>query len=98
MSARARKIIKWVGVFLVLLAFWMVLLCGPSMVSAETKPPTNTKSKFYDFSEQLIDGEIRKPQALYTNSRAKVKFERLLRLKRSFLPDLMETAKQKVFK
>lgn len=96
MSARARKIIKWVGVFLVLLAFWMVLLCGPSMVSAETKPPS--KSKFYDFSEQLIDGEIRKPQALYTNSRAKVKFERLLRLKRSFLPDLMETAKQKVFK
>ena len=66
------------------------------MANAETKPPS--KSKFYDFSEQLIDGEIRKPQALYTSSRAKVKFERLLRLKRSFLPDLMETAKQKVFK
>ena len=66
------------------------------MVDAADKPPD--RSKFYDFSEQLIDGEIRKPQALYTNSRAKVKFERLLRLKRSFLPDLMETAKQKVFK
>ena len=76
----------------------MALLSAPAIANAETKPPTNTKSKFYDFSEQLIDGEIRKPQALYTDSRAKVKFERLLRLKRSFLPDLMETAKQKVFK
>lgn len=96
MSTKIKRIIKWAGVFLILLAFWMVLLCGPSMVNA--KPPTNTKSKFYDFSEQLIDGEIKKPTALYTSSRAKVKFERLLRLKRSFLPDLMETAKQKVFK
>ena len=96
MSARTKKIIRWSGAFLALLAFWMVLLCGPSMVDAADKPPD--RSKFYDFSEQLIDGEIRKPQALYTNSRAKVKFERLLRLKRSFLPDLMETANQKVFK
>ena len=63
------------------------------------KPPANSgKSKFYDFSEQLIDGEIKKPTALYTSSRAKVKFERLLRLKRSFLPDLMDTAREKVFK
>lgn len=80
-----------------MLAFWMVLMCGAPMLHA--KPPANSgKSKFYDFSEQLIDGEIKKPTALYTSSRAKVKFDRLLRLKRSFLPDLMDTAREKVFK
>jgi hypothetical protein len=93
-TARTKRILKGAGIFLVMLALWMVLLCGAQVVDA--KPPS--RSKFYDFSDQLIDGEIKKPAALYTNSRAKVKFERLLRLKRSFLPDLMETAKQKVFK
>ena len=60
------------------------------------KPPA--RSKFYDFSEQLIDGEVKKPTTLYTDSRQRVKFDRLLRLKKSFLPKLFETAKEKVFK
>ncbi len=56
------------------------------------------KSKFYDFSDQLIDGQIQKPTALYTDARDRVKFERLLKLKKSFLPQLYDTAKEKVFK
>jgi hypothetical protein len=63
---------------------------------SHSKPPT--KSKFYDFSEQIIDGEIKKPTALYTDARKRVKFERLLRLKKSFIPKLFSTAKEKVFK
>ena len=56
------------------------------------------KAKFYDFSEQLIDGEIKRPTTLYTDARESVKFERLLKLKKSFLPQLFDTAKEKVFK
>jgi hypothetical protein len=56
------------------------------------------KSKFYDFSEQLIDGERKKPSTLYLDSREKVKFDRLMKLKKSFLPKLYLTAKEKVFK
>ena len=33
------------------------------------------KSKFYDFSDQLIDGEIKKPTALYTDARQQGYFE-----------------------
>ena len=57
-----------------------------------------TKSKFFDFSEQLIDGEIKKPTILYTNAVEQVKFDRLLKLKKSFLPKLFTSAKEKVFK
>jgi|TARA_R110000737_G_scaffold244611_1_gene255461 hypothetical protein len=56
------------------------------------------RAKFYDFNEQLIDGEIKKPTALYTGARDKVKFDRLLRLKKSFLPELFATSKESVFK
>ena len=56
------------------------------------------KSKFYDFNEQLIDGEIKKPTTLYTDSRQQVRFDRLTKLKKSFLPKLFATAKERVFK
>jgi len=56
------------------------------------------KSKFYDFDEQIIDGEIKKPTPLYTDARSKVKFDRLLKLKKSFLPRLFDTAKERIFK
>ena len=67
-------------------------------LSAYAAPPNNQRSKFDDFNEQLIDGEIRKPTALYTDARQKAKFERLLSLKKSFMRKLFETHKHKVFK
>ena len=65
---------------------------------AHTKPPSRDRSKFYDFSEQLINGKIRKPMTLYTSARERARFDRLLSLKKSFLPRLFETSKHKVFK
>lgn len=80
--------------FTVLLLFVFIF----SSVSFADPPKSSGKSKFYDFSEQVIDGEIRKPTTLYTDARKRVKFERLLRLKKSFLPRLFDTAKEKIFK
>ena len=74
----------------------VALFVGITFV-ANAAPPSG-KSKFYDFSEQVIDGEIKKPTALYTDARQKVRFDRLLKLKKSFMPDLFETAKNSVFK
>jgi hypothetical protein len=76
-------------------ALMMVALAVP----AGAKPKKGAvRSKFYDFSDQLIDGEIKKPTALYTDARQKVKFDRLLRLKKSFLPAMMRTSKERIFK
>jgi hypothetical protein len=72
-----------------------MFLCAPAL---SQKKGGDVKSKFYDFSDQVIDGEIKKPTTLYTEARQKVKFERLLRLKKSFMDDMLQTAKEPVFK
>ena len=82
------RIIKKIAPFIVFLIIILTIMGA--------KP--NTKYKFYDFNEQLIDGQIRRPTSLYTDARQRVKFERLLRLKKSFLNDLFDTAKERVFK
>ena len=55
--------------------------------------PKPTKTKFYNFDDLLINGQYKKPQVLYTDARQKVKFERLLKLKKDFLPNLEGTKK-----
>ena len=76
----------------------LVLALALALPAFAAPPKKGDKSKFYDFSDQLIDGEIRKPTALYTDARQKAKFDRLLSLKKSFLPSMFRTSKEKVFK
>ena len=64
--------------------------------TANAAPPS--KSKFYDFGDQMIDGEIKKPTGQYINSRERARFDRLLNLKKSFLPKMYLSAKEKIFK
>tara|TARA_Y100000114_G_scaffold133810_1_gene133516 strand:- start:170 stop:445 length:276 start_codon:yes stop_codon:yes gene_type:complete len=68
------------------------------LLGNEAQAQKGPKAKFYDFSEQVIDGEIKKPTALYTDSKRKVKFDRLLKLKKSFISELMKTAEERTFK
>ena len=84
-----KKALKTIFVFSML----TLMLLLPTSSASETP-----KSKFYDFSEQVIDGHIKKPTALYTDARQKVKFNRLLKLKKSFLAAALESAKDPVFK
>ena len=77
----------------IILALVFFVLAQADVV-AQSKP----KSKFYDFGAQIIDGEIKKPTALYTDSKKKVQFDRLLKLKKTFIPDLMNTSKERIFK
>jgi|TARA_R100000008_G_scaffold74044_1_gene52701 hypothetical protein len=79
-------------VIIITLFFWLY-----GVFEARAEPP-KSNAKFYDFSEQVIDGQIKRPTALYTDARQKVKFDRLLKLKKSFLPEMLKTAKDPIFK
>ena len=80
---------RLVGVLMIFAA--LVMFTSPTMAASPT-------AKFYDFSDQLIDGEIKKPTTLYTDSRTQVKFDRLLNLKKSCIKALLATSKERVFK
>ena len=76
----------------ILCALTIVCMLFPMSGFAQTGHDGSVPIKFIDLEEWLIEGEHKKPQVLYTNAREKVKFERLLNLKRSFLPKLRATA------
>ena len=84
--------------FLVKIIILLVLFLFGVMSTRCAVAKPKVKAKFYDFSEQLIDGEVKKPQALYTDVRQAAEFKRLLKLKKSFMKDLFDTARLPVFK
>ena len=55
--------------------------------------PRGEKTMFYNFDDMVVDGEFRKPSVLLTTAREQSRFERLLRLRKSFLPDMLKTAR-----
>ena len=56
------------------------------------------KVRFYNFNDLLINGKVKRPQVLYTDARQKVKFDRLLRLKRDLMPRVRETRNDPSFR
>ena len=52
------------------------------------------KSKFYDFDDMLVDGELKTPDIQRTEARGEAKFERLLELKKSFLPKVQQSTEE----
>tara|TARA_B100000427_G_C15514810_1_gene597756 strand:+ start:69 stop:380 length:312 start_codon:yes stop_codon:yes gene_type:complete len=83
---------KMVKIFQNLIIFVFFLSFSASNVFASPKN-TRAKTKFYNFDDLIINGEYKKPQILYTDARQKVKFERLLKLKKDFIPKLKSTQK-----
>jgi len=61
--------------------------------ASRAKGAKDKSTRFYDFDDLLIDGEFRKPATLYTRALKSPKFERLLRLQKSFLNQLLQTAR-----
>ena len=62
--------------------------------SSLTNAKANDKNvRFYNFDEMLINGDYKKPQVLYTDTKQKIKFQRLLKLKKSFIHKLKNTSK-----
>ena len=78
--------------------FLIVFLFLSLASSAQANQPKEPRVKFYNFDEHLIDGEVKKPKGLLIEQRRAAEFDRLFKLKKSFIPELMETAREKVLK
>jgi hypothetical protein len=77
----------------------LVLVLGGAAQAEEAKTKRrDSKSKFYNFDELLVGGELRAPNAYFTTSRQRMRWGRLLRLRKSFVPVLMATDRYPVLR
>ena len=68
---------------------------GVSQVSAQTDDP---KEQFISFEDMEITGTPKTAEGMVVSARTQLVFERRLRLKKSFLPHVEDSAKTKALK
>lgn len=76
---------------IVLIIVFFAVLIITATAFAQDEP----KTKFYDFDDMMIDGELKVPEGLRQGAHKKAKFKRLLNLKKSFLSKIRETSGEK---
>ncbi len=64
----------------------LALLLFTSFALAQA--PAEVRTKFYDFNELNLTGDRKRPALLYSDAKQRARFERMFKLKRSFLPEL----------
>lgn len=77
-----------------ILLFSLLVLPVAAMAQEADEPQT----KFIDFGEMLIDGELQKPQGMFNTERGRARFQSLLNLRRSFLPDIEKASHEEGLK
>lgn len=73
----------------------MVLVATIGMGSTASAQESDTKTKFYNFDDMLIDGALKTPDMFKEEATKKAQFKRLLSLKKSFLPKIRESAEER---
>jgi hypothetical protein len=73
----------------------LTLVLAITLSASSAFAQEDTKTKFYDFDDMLIDGQLKTPDLFKTKAREKAKFKRLLDLKKSFLPKVRESAEER---
>ena len=77
----------------VALLLLVLLGAGWPRIGVAAPRPAAEKSRFYDFDDLLVDGEFNKPTTIYTRALKSPRFDRLLRLQKSFLDQLGRTTR-----
>lgn len=77
-----------------LLVLFLVVSAGAAPGLCEDKP----KSQEITGEDFVIHGALKNPQALYSDARTPARFDRVLRLRESYVPVLIETSRAPCFK
>ncbi len=77
-----------------------LMLCGAGAVAsaAPRAAKAGPEAQFVEFDPQVFEGAIRGPAVEQLDSRARVRFGRLSRLKKSFLPTLIQSAAERIYR
>lgn len=75
-----------------LLAGFAVALLAQPLAMAQTKAEKDKRKTSIDFEDELIQGEVKKPELFYLLQKKQFNFKRLIKLRDDFLPEMRRTS------
>ena len=74
------------------LIFISSLLASPAAWSQQSKSKSGERTQSINFEDELIQGDVKKPDLLYLLQKRDFNFKRLIKLRDNFLPEMNQTA------
>lgn len=68
------------------------LLMTLSAQAQDSKKGGDKKTTEINFEDELVEGEVKKPELLYLLQKKQFNFKRLIKLRENFLPEMNRTA------
>ena len=81
---------KFLKIVFALLTFLVVVWNAKSALAQN--PPKATKRTNVDFEDQLIQGDVKKPELFYLLQKKQFNFGKLIKLRENFIPEMTKTA------
>jgi hypothetical protein len=81
-------------VYSIILAFFIVAFSAPVYGQNKTVSPAERKKTAVNFEDQLIQGELNKPEFFYFLQRKQFNFGRLIKFRENFLLEMKKTTEQ----
>lgn len=71
-----------------------VLATGTDIASAQGQGPSvkYKKKTVYDFDDDVVEGELQRPDGEYIDSRRKAKHSTLIKIRENFIPEMLKSA------
>ena len=86
MKIRYKIFVRWVCAFILA----SISLASVNSHAQNKKPRTAT----IDFEDELIEGEVKKPELFYLLQKKQFNFKRLIKLRNNFLPEMRRTSEE----
>lgn len=77
--------------------FFVLFLCASFCIHANaqgSKRDADKKTTSINFEDELVEGEVKKPELLYLLQKKQFNFKRLIKLRENFLPEMSRTAEE----
>ena len=75
---------------LALLGF--VAVAGTVMAQGEAPEVKYKKKTVYDFEDDLVEGELQRPDGEFIDTRRKAKHSSLIKIRENFIPEMLKSA------
>lgn len=70
----------------------IILLPMVSMAQDKAAKAGDKKTTTVDFEDELVEGELKKPELFYLLQKKQFNFKRLIKLRENFLPEMRRTS------
>lgn len=69
-----------------------ILMSGSIQVLAQEGSADDKRTTSINFDDELIEGEVKKPELMYLLQKKQFNYKRLIKLREDFLPEMRQTA------